>query len=324
MNTIDQISQALQKADRIAVTAHIRPDGDAIGSALGLNRILRDAGKEATVIDLGPLPERYLFMFDKGECCNSEDFDFSNIDCIVVLDSGSLDRSPEFIQKLSSDIPVINIDHHISNTEFGKLNFVDTKASSVGEILCRLTPACGFEINPRAAEALWVSIVTDTGRFSYSNTSPATMEAAADLLRTGIRTADINHAIYETTPLRQLKLRGRALERLTTHEDGRIAMATLSRKDYEECGCTPADSEDVVNLPRSLAGVAVAIFLYEFPDAPETKVSLRTSEPYDAAEFCRKLGGGGHARAAGCAIPGTLDSAAPAILEKIHDQWFTT
>jgi phosphoesterase RecJ-like protein len=261
-------------------------------------------------------------MFDEGENCNSDEFDFSGIEYIIVLDSGSLDRAPDFITKWKSTIPVINIDHHISNTEFGELNFVDTKASSVGEILCNLTRESNLTITPHAAEALWVSIVTDTGRFSYSNTSPETMSAAADLLSTGIQTADINHKIYEQKTLRQLKLQGRALERLTTHEDGRIAMVTLSREDFSELDCTPADGEDIVNLPRSLEGVAVAIYLYEFPDAPETKVSLRTNEPYDAAEFCRKLGGGGHARAAGCALPGTLNSAIPEMLKKVHNQWF--
>lgn len=324
MNSINEISKAILSAKKIAITAHIRPDGDAIGAALGLNRILRNVGKNSTVIDLGPLPDRYNFMFDDGECCDSQDFNFSGVDFIIVLDSGSLDRAPDFITQWKSKIPVINIDHHISNTEFGDLNLVDTKASSVGEILCGLAQEANLTITPHAAEALWVSIVTDTGRFSYSNTTPATMSAAADLLQTGIKTADINHKIYEQKPLRQLRLQGRALERLTTHEDGRIAMVTLSREDYEEFGCTPADGEDIVNLARSLEGVGVAIYLYEFPDAPETKVSLRTSEPYDASEFCRKLGGGGHARAAGCALSGSLDSAITEILEKIHKQWFTT
>ena len=323
MNSINDISDALTSANNIAITAHIRPDGDAIGGCLGLSRILNDAGKSVSVIDLEPVPDRYKFMIDEGECFDSENFDFSDIDCIIVLDSGSLDRSPEFITKWKSKIPLINIDHHLSNTKFGSLNFVDTKASSVGEILCRIAANTGLVINAHAAEALWVSIVTDTGRFSYSNTTPATMSAAAVLLSTGIKTADINHEIYNAMPLRQLKLRGRALERLTIHEDGAIAMVTLSRNDFDELGCSPADTEDIVNLPRSLAGVAVALFLYEFPDTPETKISLRTAEPYDASEFCRKLGGGGHARAAGCALPGTPDSVAEKILELIHKDWFS-
>ncbi len=324
MNSLTDISQAILKAHNFAITAHIRPDGDAIGAALGLNRILKNAGKKSTVIDLGPIPDRYKFLIDAGENCESQDFDFSDVDFIIVLDSGSLDRSPDFISRWKTTIPVINIDHHISNTEFGKLNFVNTKASSVGEILCNLSHEANLTITPHAAEALWVSIVTDTGRFSYSNTTPQTMSAAADLLSTGIQTADINHKIYEEKPLRQLKLRGRALENLTMHEDGKVAMVTLSRNDYTECNCTSADAEEIVNIPRSLEGVAVAIFLYEFADAPETKISLRTSEPYDAAEFCRNLGGGGHARAAGCALQGYLESTTPEILEKIHNQWFMT
>lgn len=323
MNTINEIINTISEAGNIAVTAHIRPDGDAIGGALGLSRILNNAGKTAKVIDLGPIPDRYNFIIDESECCASDDFDFSNVDYIVVLDSGSLERSPDFISKWKPSIPVINIDHHLSNEEFGNLNYVDTKASSVGEIICNIARTSDLTITPHAAEALWVSIVTDTGRFSYSNTTTNTMKAASDLLATGVETADINHKIYEQKPLRQLKLLGRALENLTTYENGSVAIVSLSRKDYTESGCTPADAEGIVNIPRSLEGVKVALFLYEFPDAPETKISFRTSEPYDASEFCRKLGGGGHARAAGCALPGTLESAIPEILNKIHDHWFT-
>jgi phosphoesterase RecJ-like protein len=323
MTSINDISDALTSATNIAITAHIRPDGDAIGSCIGLSRMLKNAGKSPAVIDIEPVPDRYKFMIDEGECFDSENFDFSHIDCIIVLDSGSLDRAPEFITKWQSNIPIINIDHHLSNTKFGNLNFVDTKASSVGEILCRIASNTGLKINAHTAEALWVSIVTDTGRFSYSNTTPATMSAAAELLSTGINTADINHEIYNAMPLRQLKLRGRALERLTIHENGTVAMVTLSRNDFDELGCTPADTEDIVNLPRSLSGVAIALFLYEFPDTPETKISLRTAEPYDASEFCRKLGGGGHARAAGCALPGTVPAASEDILDRIHHYWFS-
>lgn len=322
--TLLDIAAALRNANTVAITTHIRPDGDAAGSSLGLCRILRDAGKSATVLDLGPTPDRYLFLIEDGECCAAEDYDLSAADCIVVLDSGALDRVPAFAAEWKSRVPIINFDHHISNDMFGQLNHVDPSASSVGEMVCLLAQAAKLPINAKAAEALWVAIVTDTGRFSYSNTTPRTMQMAAQLLETGIHTANINHAIYNAMPLRQLHLQGRALQHLTTHEAGKVAVVTLSKDDYKELGCTPADAEDVVNLPRSLTGVGIAVFLYEIPDSEDTKVSLRTTDGYDAAEFCQTLGGGGHARAAGCSVAAQLPEAAAIIIEKIHTRWFTT
>ena len=322
--TLLDIAAALRNANTVAITTHIRPDGDAAGSSLGLCRILRDAGKSATVLDLGPTPDRYLFLIEDGECCAAEDYDLSAADCIVVLDSGALDRVPAFAAEWKSRVPIINLDHHISNDMFGQLNHVDPSASSVGEMVCLLAQAAKLPINAKAAEALWVAIVTDTGRFSYSNTTPRTMQMAAQLLETGIHTANINHAIYNAMPLRQLHLQGRALQHLTTHEAGKVAVVTLSKDDYKELGCTPADAEDVVNLPRSLTGVGIAVFLYEIPDSEDTKVSLRTTDDYDAAEFCQTLGGGGHARAAGCSVAAQLPEAAAIIIEKIHTRWFTT
>lgn len=322
MNTLTDIIPAIQNANTVVVTAHIRPDGDAVGSALGLHRMLQGAGKSSTVVDLGPIPDRYQFLPSDGECRSVDEVDIEMADCIIVLDAGSIERTPAFVAESKGKVPLFNIDHHKSNTNFGDLNWIDETASSVGEMLHTLADTMGLTIAADAAEALWVAIVTDTGRFSYSNTSPRTMQAAAKLLGTGIDTAAINHAIYNAMPLRQLQLQGRALQRLTTHEEGRVAMVTLSRADYIELGCTSADGEDIVNLPRSLLGVNVAIFLYELLEEPGTKVSLRTSEPYDAAEFCRMFDGGGHARAAGCSLPGSLDTTTSQALEHVHAHWF--
>ena len=322
-HTLADVAAVLRAAHSIVITAHMRPDGDAIGSCLGLLRLLRAAGKTATILDLGPMPDRYRFLLADAECGEASEFDFEPVDCIVVLDSGAIDRAAPFVAEWQDKIPVVNLDHHISNTNFGRFNVVDTKASSVGEIVRDLARAGDLPIPANAAEALWVAIVTDTGRFSYSNTTPRTLEAAADLLKTGIQTAEINHAIYNAMPLRQLRLQGRAIEHLEMHEDGRVALVTLSREDYAELECTAADAEDIVNIPRSLEGVDVAIFLCDILDSSETKASLRTNEGFDASAFCQQLGGGGHARAAGCSLDAPLAAARDAILEHVHRQWFS-
>lgn len=322
MNTYRDIATALSNANTIVITTHVRPDGDAIGSCLGLHRLLKNAGKNPVILDLAPLPERYQFLVKEGDCLSSQSFDFSSVDCIVVLDAGAVDRAPPFVEARAARLPVINVDHHVSNTQFGRLNVVDADACSVGEMLCAFAQAAGYTLTPEIAAPLWVAIVTDTGRFSYSNTTPRTLETAATLLRTGIDTAMLNHNIYDIMPLRKLKLQTRALQQLSTHENDCVAMVSLTREDYAALNCSPADAEDIVNLPRSIEGVGIAVFLYELPDLSETKVSLRTAEPYDAAVFCRQLGGGGHARAAGCALPLPLDAARKETLKHIHNQWF--
>ncbi len=322
-NSLDEIAKALLAAQHIAITTHIRPDGDAVGSALGLCRLLCDVGKSATVVDFLPLPDRYRFLVSSAEIATSSDIDFSNIDTIVVLDSGALDRTPPFVKQQKGTINLINIDHHVSNSGFGDLNYVDTRASSVGDIICNLASAANLTIQRHTAEALWVAIVTDTGRFSYSNTVPESMEHAATLLRTGIDPAAINRAVYNTIPLRQLRLQERAIQNLSVHEDGQLAITAISRSDFRELQCTPIDADEIVNLPRSLAGVKVAVFVYELLDSEDTKISLRTTEPFDAAEFCRTLGGGGHAGAAGCSIAANLDQAKAEVLKRLHTHWFS-
>jgi phosphoesterase RecJ-like protein len=322
-DTPGAILKALEDGEHFIVTAHLRPDGDALGSTLGLHRCLLDAGKTSSIVDLTPIPDRYQFLLAEDEVKTADQIDASTVDAIIVLDSGAIDRAPSFVAEWQHKTTVINIDHHKSNTRFGTLNLIDEQASSVGEMLCTLLASSSFAIKQPAAEALWAAIVTDTGRFSYSNTSPATMRAAALLLETGIDTALINHRVYNAQPLRQLQLQARALNHLSSHEDGRVAMVSLSREDYLELGCTAADAEDIVNLPRNVQGVGIAVFLYEFLDEPGTKVSLRTAEPYDAAAFCQLFDGGGHARAAGCSLTTDLKEATGIILERIHTYWFS-
>lgn len=324
MDDIANVLNALHGAERIAITAHVRPDGDAIGATLGLHRILADAGKASTIVALGPIPDRYAFLLREDIIIPAEQTTPEQFDLLTILDTGAIDRMPELLQPWLTKVRTLNIDHHPTNTAFADINYVVPTASSVGEIICALANANNLDISKNAAEALWVALVTDTGRFSFSNTTPAAMQAASRLLETGIKTDHINHRIYNAIPLVRLQLQGRAIEHIEIHHQGQLALVSLSRKDFSAYNARGEDAEDIVDIPRSIHGVQIALFLYELPgDGPiQTKASFRTNEPFDAAELCRSLKGGGHARAAGCSIDLPLAEAKKQMLSVIDNLWF--
>ena len=314
----------LESSDRVLISTHAKPDGDALGSALALARILRTCGKQAGIVRPDSLPRRYETFVEEGDILDVVNHEEWNL--LVILDCGDISRVEEEAGKVASLLPVMNIDHHHSNTEFGQINWVDPKCSSTGEMVYRIAREAQWEIPFAAAQALWVALVTDTGRFSYENTSPEVLKVAAELVAMGIPFSKINHTIYENTTLKGLRLRARAMAGLEVCEDGKVALVMLGRDDFEATGCGTQETEDIVNIPRSVEGVEIALILYELPGEEScisTKASFRTVEPYDAAEICRVLGGGGHQRAAGCSVEGRLDEARKAVLTLIHEMWFS-
>lgn len=231
-------------------------------------------------------------------------------DLLVSLDCGSLERLPEPVQPLVGKLPLINIDHHRTNTQFGTLNWIDGHVSSTGEMLWKLARKAGWALDGVSAEALWVAVITDSGRFAYDQTTPATLRCGADLLRYGVRTAYINDVLYCSFSRISIELKKRAYRTLTVSgDDNAVASVTLTGKDFEETGGTKADAEDVIEIPRSLVGNRVALFFYGSDDDGETRVSIRTRAPLDATVLAKAFGGGGHARAAGCTLKEPLSQA---------------
>jgi phosphoesterase RecJ-like protein len=314
---------AFRSAQRVAITTHVRPDGDALGSCLGLQDLLRNNGIAADIVGVGPIADRYRFMLEGAEILDPEQTPSSDYDLLVVLDAGGLDRVDAFAENWIKSLKSINIDHHLKNAMFATINLVDTTACSVGEMIQRLSEEGNLPLTARGAEALWVALITDTGRFAYDNTSPRAMRSAAALLEHGIRTSEIDQIIYQRAPRKRLELEAMAMGKLQTAADGRIAYIALSQADFKSVDCTPADAEDLVNIPRRLDGVEVAMFLYEQDDGEVVKASVRSIPPHDAAAFCRTFNGGGHARAAGCTLDGTIPTAVPAFLASMCEAWFT-
>ncbi len=320
---ISAVATALRKAAHIVITAHERPDGDALGSCLALARLLKAVGKRARIVGLRDIPPRYRFMAALDEIEAADNDWLQAAELLVVLDCGAFDRPGEFVLNAREQARIINIDHHDSNTMFGDLNWVDRNASSAGEMVFHLAHACGWRITRDTAEALWVAIATDTGRFAYENTSANTLRIAAELVEAGARPYELYSEVYLSLPIKELKLQERALASLQVREQGRVAFVCIANRDFEELECGPENAQDIVNLARKVQGVKVGIFFYELADSDKTKVSVRADHPCDATELCRAFGGGGHQRAAGCTVDGRLGQAVPMILDKVHQLWFT-
>jgi phosphoesterase RecJ-like protein len=308
---------AIAAAHRIVIASHPKPDGDAIGSALGLKHILLQAGKDAVATGLEPVPRRYTSFVPDGAVLSPAEALTQPPDLIIALDAGSVDRIPEELQKLRGVVRMLNIDHHISNAGFGDTNWIDVGACSTGEMVLELIQQGDFVLDRAAATWLWIAIVTDTGRFAYSNTSARAMRAAAELLPFGLDTEEIDRRIYRQLSHSELELRKRAIESLQFALGDRVAYASLRESDFVAAGCTSAETEDIVEIPRCIENVDVALLFYEGEKVDRINVSARASGACDVSELCCSFGGGGHTKAAGCRIKGDLAHAQRVVLEAL-------
>ena len=319
-STTEEVLRTFKNAKSVLVSGHVRTDGDSLGSMIALTHLLNRAGIKAVAAGErkglgGPGFLRGVERLIPPEVAAKKRYDL-----LVTVDCGSIDRLPEPLQKLAETCTVVNIDHHLTNTRFGSLNWVDAKASSTGELIWRLSRKAKWVLDDIAAEALWVAVVTDTGRFAYDMTKPATLRCGADLLSYGVRTSYINDKMYASFSASNIELKRRAFQTLTVINGGEIAAVSLTGQDFEETDGAKADAEDVIDIPRNLAGNRVALFFYgNGEDAAETRVSIRTREPLDATTLANKFGGGGHARAGGCTIKKPLRQARDLMLKTVEE-----
>jgi phosphoesterase RecJ-like protein len=299
----EEVLAELREADKLLLTTHENPDGDALGSLLGMHQILLQLGKDSVMYmapDEFPLPWEYrTFEFDNLVGAPPEDVGERTI---VFLDCGNIDRMPvDFLQE--EGLHILNIDHHHDNTRFGTVNLVCSKASCTAEIVWRLAKELGAELTPSIADALYVGLVTDTGRFMYENTSPDAHRMAAELIEAGVDPHRVYRRLYEDLPFRRLQLLQRALSSVERYDDGAITIAHLTKRDYEDTGALEGDSEGVVDHMRAVAGTAVAVLVRELLSEDREgmrKVSLRATDGrVDVSRVAHAFGGGGHPQAAG-------------------------
>jgi bifunctional oligoribonuclease and PAP phosphatase NrnA len=301
-STREQALKTLREHDRFVLTTHERPDGDAVGSLAAMQQVLAAMGKDAVAFlpaDEFPLPYEYRFIRLEGLVTEPPDDLPERV--FVFLDCGNVDRTPA---KALSDQArcVLNIDHHHDNTRFGRLNHVDPTASCTAEMVWDLMKGLGVLATQPIAEALYVGVVTDTGRFMYENTGSRAHEMAAELIEGGIDVHAIYRRLYEGIPQGKLELLARGLSNVQRFDGGLLTVTHLTREDYRSTGADESYSEGVVDHLRSVEGTAVAGLIRDLLVDGDTKrkVSLRaTDDRVDVSRIARAQGGGGHRRAAG-------------------------
>jgi bifunctional oligoribonuclease and PAP phosphatase NrnA len=301
-STRAQLLQEIRSTDKFLLTTHERPDGDAVGSLAAMQQVLTALGKDSLAFvaaDEFPLPYEYRFIRLEGLVTEPPPDLCERV--LVFLDCGNIDRTRAEDLK-HEDHRILNIDHHHDNTRFGTVNHVDANASCTAEIVWDLMDGLSVPLSLDIAEALYVGLVTDTGRFMYENTGPRAHEMAGQLLSYGVDAHAIYRRLYEGVPQGKLELLARGLSHVERYDGGLLTVTHLTLEDYRSTGADESYSEGVVDHLRSVEGTAVAGLVRDLltDEAPRRKVSLRaTDDRVDVSRIARSLGGGGHRRAAG-------------------------
>jgi phosphoesterase RecJ-like protein len=310
-----KIVEELRSGEHFLISSHINPEGDAIGSILALGLALRDLGKRVLVLTQDPIPPALTFLPGAEEILHQaprkEWFDVA-----LALDCGDKSRLGTEFTRVKGIGKIINIDHHVSNSGFGDINLVDPTASSTAEIIFDLLRAIPVAITLAVAKNIYVGILTDTGSFHYSNTSPKTFAVARSCLRAGVEPWKVAEKVYETQPLARLRLLPLVLATLEVDGDGRVPYVVVTQKMMEESGASVALTEDFINFPRSLEGSEVALLFREL--SPEKyRVSLRSRGSVDVGRIAAEFQGGGHPNAAGCTVEGSLSKVKAKVLDRV-------
>src|SRR5438874_3657417 len=303
------VVDAIRDNERFLVTTHENPDGDALGSLLAMKLALDQLGKDADMVLFGdaPLPGGYAFM-PLAELRRRWPDDVSER-VLLAVDCANESRiaDPEVLGRVPLSV---DIDHHHDNTRFGQINLIVADASSTGEVMRDVFAELGVELTPEIAEALYIALVTDTGRFQYANTTPKALRLAAELVEAGANVHRVFQGVYENVQFAKLKLLARALERAQVYEGGALVVSYLLRGDFAEVGAAEPYSEGIIDYLRAVEGAIVSVLIREPPrsDGPTRRVSLRSSsDEVDVSAIARKSQGGGHRQAAGFSSEASVD-----------------
>ena len=319
-NGMKEIIKAINKHKKFLITAHINLEGDSLGSQLAMKELLKDLGKEALIVDSDAVPGQYKFLPKASEISNKIDkkIDF---DAILVLDCPNLKRIGRVNDLLSKDKKIINIDHHVSNEKFGDVNWVDPSASSAGEMVYKLFKEMNVTLTKETALCLYIAILTDTGSFNYENTSGVTHEIAGELLGYGLDPASVSESIYDRRSVSDIKFLALVLSTVKVNKEGDVAYLEITKDMLKKTGSDISTSEGFVNYARSIDKVRVAvIFKEDFSMPGKISVSFRSKGGIDVNKIAANFGGGGHAKASGCVIEGSLEEAEKKVLAKVEEE----
>lgn len=312
---MDNIVSVLKDSGSICILPHVCADGDAIGSSLALGLALQKLNKPVTVITEENIPSIFDFLSGKqlievfGSAAN-------NFDTVLAIDTGDIYRLGSRLVIFENARVTINMDHHTTNTMFADYNHVKTGAAAVGEVIYELIGQLGIEIDSDISTCLYVALATDTGGFRFSNTTPATHQIAADLIKRGANVSEISQKIFDATTMQKVKLTGLAINSLQIIEEGRIAYISLTDEMIKQVGAREEDCDGIVNIGRNIDGVEVSV-LFRQRENREIKVNFRSKSYVDVSGIANSYSGGGHKRAAGCTIVGDLDQTQKDVLDRI-------
>jgi phosphoesterase RecJ-like protein len=300
---IDRILEVIREHQTFCIAGHMRPDGDCIGSQLGLALALRAEGKKVTVWNHDAIPQKYKFLpgtdeFEKPR--RGEKFD-----CVIATDCASFERLGKVGECIGERKVFINIDHHVSNTRYADVNWVSPREPSCGELIFRLLKVARWPITKPIADLLFTAVSTDTGSFQYATTRPGTFHTGAELVTRGANLAKICDEVYQSYPVSRAKLLKHVYSKFRLADHDRIAWFWLKQKDFNRTGAESDDTEGLIDHIRAIEPVVVAC-VFEEVEPEMTRISLRSkSAAVNVSEICKQFGGGGHPAAAGARIAGT-------------------
>ncbi len=315
--TLPQAAQAIRAARSIVMACHVNPDGDALGSMLGLALGLASLKIPLTLLSEDGVPEIYRFL--PGQALIQQTTEVEAFDLAIVLDSGDLTRVGDHVQPLLRRAPVmIDIDHHVKTSAPGDIHILDSRAASTSEIVYALLQTLDLAITPEAATCLFTGIITDTGSFRFQNVTPNTLRVAAHLLEAGAPPAYISENVFDNRTYAATKLLGHALSSMENASDGRIVWAQITHQDFLSLGATDEETEGVVNYVRGVRGADVGILFREMANG-KIRISLRSHETVNVAQIAQQFGGGGHRMAAGCSLTVPLAEAEQIVVRAVQE-----
>jgi len=323
-NDFQKAVELINKSKNVLITTHTKPDGDACGCVAALAGVFGLLGKTVKTLLLSSLPQWYEFLFEKEPTFFNKDFSadkLNTFDLIVLVDVNSKSQLPGLADVLKKKTkPLLVIDHHATNDSLGDVEIIDTTASAAGLIIYDLIKAAKWPLTKKIAVPLFVAISTDTGWFRLSNTDSRTHRACAELLETGVNSADIYHTLYQNFSPQRFKLLTTMLNTLELHFDGRFATQYLLRKDFEQTGAADSDTENLIEESKRIGSVEVVAMLVELRDG-RIRCTMRSIGSINVCNIMKKFGGGGHSMAAASTLSGPIEDAMQKILDEISKEF---
>jgi len=312
----DLVLAELDRHESFVLSSHDSPDGDAIGSELGMRALLDFLGKRTTIINPSPMPPALRFLAGAADVRVWPEGRDTRFDAFVSVDAGQRSRLEPVDSMIHDGQPFVNIDHHEGNDEFGTVNWCDPAYGSNGEMVYDLLRQAGCPIEAPVAEALYVAVLTDTGSFGYSNTGPSAHRMAEALLSAGVRPERVHHELFRRKTISRMNLEAEAIQGMQVAGGGRVAWCVVDPAAIARAGATEDETRDLVHIPASLEGVELALSFRDLGDASGTRVSLRSKTDFRVNRFAERYAGGGHPKAAGFRL---AEPAGPASRRVIDD-----